>query len=293
MLARVPCVVLGSGNIGTDLMVKLLRSSILELTAVVGVDPESDGLRRARESGLDTSAAGVEWVLDNPERSHFVFDATSSSAHKQNAPRILEAGLRIVDLTPAKLGPGIVPAVNLREHANARDVNLISCGGQATIPIVAAVNRTSAVVYAEIVATIASASAGPGTRQNIDEFTRTTASGLESIGGAGKGKAIIVLNPAVPPILMTNTIFCSISNDADEATVQADVIAMVGEVAKYVPGYRLKTNPIFDAGRVTVFIEVEGRGDYLPSYAGNLDIMTAAAVRVGEELATSTLALTP
>ena len=283
---RVPCVVLGSGNIGTDLMVKLLRSSVLELTAVVGIDSESEGLRRARDSGLDSSAGGVEWILDHPDMATIVFDATSASAHKLNGPRLISVGLRSIDLTPAKLGPGIVPTVNLHQHENAPDVNLISCGGQATIPIVAAVSRVTAVPYAEIVATVASAGAGPGTRRNIDEFTRTTAKGLEDIGGAQRGKAIIILNPADPPILMRNTIYCALQPGADRDAIERSILQMVGAVQEYVPGYRLSAPPVFDEERVAVFVEVEGRGDYLPPYAGNLDIMTAAAVNVGEELAT-------
>ena len=289
MARRVTCVVLGSGNIGTDLMAKLRRSTILELTAVVGIDPESEGLRVAKEAGLDTSAEGVDWILAHPERSTFVFDATSAGAHRRHAPRIVEAGLRSIDLTPAKMGPGIVPVVNLQAHQNAPDVNLISCGGQATIPVIAAVSRVAAVAYAEIVATVASAAAGPGTRQNIDEVTQTTAAAVEEIGGAARGKAIVILNPADPPIMMRNTIFCEIGPDADEDAIATSIRAMVSEVACYVPGYRLKTNPVFGEGRVATFVEVEGAGDYLANYAGNLDIMTAAAVRVGEELARTML----
>jgi acetaldehyde dehydrogenase len=285
MAAKVPVVVLGSGNIGTDLMAKLRRSEVLELTAVVGIDPDSEGLRLAREAGLDTSAEGVDWILAHPDQSAFVFDATSAGAHRKHAPRLLEAGLRSIDLTPAKMGPGIVPVVNLEAHQNAPDVNLISCGGQATIPMVAAVSRVTPVDYAEIVATVASAAAGPGTRQNIDEFTQTTAHAVEEIGGALRGKAIIILNPADPPIMMRNTIFCAIGPDADEDAIASSIRAMVAEVQRYVPGYRLKTNPVFGEGRVAVFVEVEGAGDYLATYAGNLDIMTAAAVRVGEALA--------
>lgn len=290
MAGRIQCVVLGSGNIGTDLMMKLLRSQVFELTAVVGIDPESDGLRRARNAGLDTSADGPNWILEHSEQGTFVFDATSASAHKKNAPALLDAGLRLIDLTPAKLGPGIVPVVNLSDHQNAPDVNLISCGGQATIPVVAAVTRVASVPYAEIVATVASAGAGPGTRQNIDEFTETTAKAVKEIGGARSGKAIIILNPADPPILMRNTIFCRIDGAADEEKIAKSVVDMVTEVGRYVPGYRLKTAPVFDQGQVAVFVEVEGAGDYLPPYAGNLDIMTAAAVRVGEELARATIA---
>jgi acetaldehyde dehydrogenase len=277
--------ILGSGNIGTDLMAKLLRSATLELTAVVGIDPDSDGLRRAREAGLEASAEGVDWIVGHAGRAVFVFDATSAAAHRASAPRLLAAGIRSIDLTPARMGPGIVPVVNLHEHHDAPDVNLVSCGGQATIPLVAAVARVVPVAYAEIVATVASASAGPGTRQNIDEFTQATARAVEEIGGATRGKAIIILNPADPPILMRNTIFCAIGEDADVDAVASSVREQAAAVARYVPGYRLKTDPVFDAGRIAIFVEVEGAGDYLPTYAGNLDIMTAAAVRVGEELA--------
>jgi acetaldehyde dehydrogenase len=281
----VSCAILGSGNIGTDLMAKLQRSEELELTAVVGIEADSEGLAKARAAGLDASAEGVDWLVAHADQCQLVFEATSASAHRENAPRLAEAGLRSIDLTPAKLGPGVVPVVNLGDHADAPDVNLISCGGQATIPIVHAVSRVTPVAYAEIVATIASKSAGPGTRQNIDEFTQTTARGLEEIGGAATGKAIIVLNPADPPLLMRNTIFCSIDEEADTDAVAESIRDMAAEVATYVPGYRLSTDPVFDRGRVSVFVVVEGAGDHLPTYAGNLDIMTAAAVRVGEELA--------
>ena len=285
MPTKVPVMILGSGNIGTDLMAKILRSEILELTAVVGIDPDSDGLRKAREAGIEASAEGVDWIVGRPERAAFVFDATSAYAHRVSAPRLLAAGIRSIDLTPAKLGPGIVPVVNLGAHHDAPDVNLISCGGQATIPMVAAVSRVTRVPYAEIVATVASAGAGPGTRQNIDEFTQTTARAVEEVGGAARGKAIIILNPADPPILMRNTIFCQIPADADVDAIASSIRYQEAAVARYVPGYRLKTDPVFDEGRVAIFVEVEGAGDYLPRYAGNLDIMTAAAVRVGEELA--------
>ena len=279
------CAVLGSGNIGTDLMAKLLRSDSLELTAVVGVDPGSEGLARARAEGLDASPEGIEWLVDHADQAEIVFEATSAGAHRANAPKLADAGLRSIDLTPAKLGPGVVPVVNLEQHADAPDVNLISCGGQATIPIVAAVSQVTPVPYAEIVAAIASRSAGPGTRQSIDEFTRTTAKGLEEIGGAERGKAIIILNPADPPILMRNTIYCTVGADVDRDAIEASVLAMAERVAAYVPGYRLRAGPLFDDGRVTVIVEVEGAGDFLPRYAGNLDVMTAAAVRVGELLA--------
>jgi acetaldehyde dehydrogenase len=282
--ARLPCAILGSGNIGTDLMYKLIRSEKLELTAMVGIDPESDGLARARRAGLDTSAEGVEWILSHREQAQLVFEATSAEAHVANAPRIIASGARMIDLTPAKLGRTVVPAVNA-DNCDDVDINLTTCGGQATIPIVAAVSGVVHVSYAEIVATISSRSAGPGTRESIDAFTRTTAQGLTEIGGADRGKAIIVLNPAEPPILMRNTVYCAIPVDADQAAIAAAVHAMAATVASYVPGYRLRGEPVFDAGRVAVFVEVEGAGDYLPEYAGNLDIMTAAATAVGERLA--------
>ena len=285
MSERVQCAVLGSGNIGTDLMAKLLRSGALELTAVVGVDPDSDGLARAKALGLDAPAEGVEWLVEHAEQAAIVFEATSAGAHRANAPRLAEAGLRSIDLTPAKLGPGVVPVVNLEQHADEPDLNLISCGGQATIPVVAAISQQTPVPYAEIVAAISSKSAGPGTRQSIDEFTRTTARGLEEIGGAARGKAIIILNPAEPPILMRNTVFCTVGPEVDRDAIAASILAMTARVAAYVPGYRLRVDPIFDECRVTVIVEVEGAGDFLPRYAGNLDVMTAAAVRVGEQLA--------
>jgi acetaldehyde dehydrogenase len=284
-MARARCVVLGSGNIGTDLMVKLQRSEVLEPVAVVGIDPDSDGLRRAREAGLETSHEGAEWILERAGEFEVVFDATSAGAHAAVAPRLAEAGLQSVDLTPAKLGPGVVPVVNLDSHWEAPDVNMVSCGGQATIPMVAAVAAVAPVAYAEIVATIASLSAGPGTRQSIDSFTRTTARGLEEIAGAERGKAIIILNPAEPPLVMANTVYAVVPDDADQEAILDSILAMRDRVAEYVPGYRLRTDPVFDRGRVAIFLEVEGAADYLPAYAGNLDIMTAAAVRVGEELA--------
>jgi len=280
----VACAVLGSGNIGTDLLFKLGRSQVLDPVAMVGIDPASAGLATARSLGVAASAEGIEWIVDHAEDIDLVFDATSAAAHVAHAPRLQEVGLRCLDLTPAKLGPGVVPVVNLDAHPHAPDVNLISCGGQATIPIVAAIARVCPVPYAEIVATIASLSAGPGTRQNIDEFTATTARGLEEIGGAARGKAIIVLNPADPPLMMRNTVFCVVPHDVDAAVLTASVLAMAEEVARYVPGYRLTTEPVVHDGRISVFIEIRGAGDYLPPFAGNLDIMTSAAVRVAEEL---------
>jgi acetaldehyde dehydrogenase len=279
------CAILGSGNIGTDLLYKLQRSPALEPVAVVGIDPESDGLRRAAELGVETSAAGADWIAARAGELDLVFEATSAAAHRANAPKFAAARLRCVDLTPAKLGPGIVPVVNLGAHGDSPDVNMITCGGQATIPIVAAVAAVVPVAYAEIVATIASRSAGPGTRESIDSFTRTTARGLEEIGGGERGKAIIILNPASPEIMMRDTVYATIPDGSDEGAICESIEATVRRVAEYVPGYRLRTPPDFDSGRVAVFIEVEGAGDYLPAYAGNLDIMTAAAVRVGEDLA--------
>jgi len=285
MSEKVPCAIIGSGNIGTDLMYKLQRSETLEPTAVIGIDPESDGLRRAEAAGLEVSAEGVDWIVANPEKCRFVFEATSAGAHRANAPKIEAAGLQSIDLTPAKMGPGVVPAVNIEEHWEAPDVNMITCGGQATIPMVAAVSAVTPVPYAEIVATIASLSAGPGTRESIDAFTRTTAKGLEEIGGAERGKAIIILNPADPPLIMRDTVFCAISPDADRDAIRESIEKMRETVATYVPGYRLRGEPQFDDEKVAIFLEVEGAADYLPAYAGNLDIMTAAAVAVGEELA--------
>lgn len=294
---RLPVAIVGSGNIGTDLARKLLRSATLVPVALVGIDPASDGLARARRWGIETSHDGVDWLVANLERLgvRIVYEATSARIHAANAPRYAAAGLVAIDLTPAAVGPAVVPPVNLRAHLDAPNVNLITCGGQATIPIVAAVSRVTAVPYAEIVSTVASRSAGPGTRANIDEFTQTTARGLETIGGAAHGKAIIVLNPAEPPILMRNTVYCALGPDADRAAVEASIRAIAAEVAGYVPGYRVK-GVVFDdgpfstpggaaGGRVSVFLEVTGNGDYLPRYAGNLDIMTASAVRVGETIA--------
>jgi len=282
---KVPCAILGSGNIGTDLMYKLQRSEVLEPRAMVGIDPESDGLRRAAAAGLEVSAGGADWIVEHPELCRFVFEATSARAHRANAPKIEAAGLQSIDLTPAKLGPGVVPSVNLEQHLDAPDVNMITCGGQATIPMVAAVSQVTPVPYAEIVATIASLSAGPGTRESIDAFTRTTSKGLEEIGGAERGKAIIILNPADPPLIMRDTVFCAISPDADREAIRDSIERMREKVASYVPGYRLRRDPVFEEDRVAIFVEVEGAADYLPAYAGNLDIMTAAAVAVGEELA--------
>jgi len=282
---RVRCAILGSGNIGTDLMVKLLRSEVLELVALAGIDPTSEGLARARAAGIKTYENGIDGLLSLTPLPQIVFDATSAHSHLKHAPRLREAGIVAIDLTPAAVGEYVVPSVNIGEQLGADNLNLVTCGGQATIPIVAAVSRVVPVEYAEIVATIASASAGPGTRQNIDEFTQTTARGLERLGGARHGKAIIVLNPADPPIMMRDTIYVRFAAGASHEEITASIRRMVREMQQYVPGYRLRTEPLFDDDQVTVMLEVEGAGDFLPRYSGNLDIMTAAAVRVGEETA--------
>lgn len=285
--------IVGSGNIGTDLLVKLRRSPQVDVRYMVGVDPVSDGLARAREMGVEASALGVDWLLARAELPDVVFEATSAKAHLANAPRYREAGIRAVDLTPAAVGPCVCPPVNLTEHLAADNLNMITCGGQATIPIVSAVSRITPVPYAEIVASIASRSAGPGTRANIDEFTQTTARAIETVGGAARGKAVIILNPVEPPMIMRDTVFCAIEPDCDRDAVAGSIEAMVAEVQRYVPGYALRAMPQFDdprpdwqgCARVATFLEVRGHGDYLPPYAGNLDIMTAAAARVGEDLA--------
>ncbi|HEY5058895.1 MAG TPA: acetaldehyde dehydrogenase (acetylating) [Gaiellaceae bacterium] len=282
--------ILGTGNIGTDLLEKLRRSDVLDVVMFAGVDPESPGLARARSYGVATSTDGVEAVLGLDPPADLVYEATSAAAHRANAPRFADAGLKALDLTPAKVGPPVVPAVSIDVAFGASNLNLTTCGGQATVPMVAAVSSAAEVEYAEIVSTVASLSAGPGTRQNIDEFTRTTASALETIGGAARGKAIIILNPADPPILMRNTVMCIVPGDADREAVAAAIARMAARVQGYVPGYRIAAGPEFDeveGGRlkVSVFLEVTGAGDFLPPYAGNLDIMTAAAVAVGEQLA--------
>ncbi|GAA0382427.1 acetaldehyde dehydrogenase (acetylating) [Microbispora corallina] len=297
-MGKATAAIVGSGNIGTDLMCKLLRSDLVEPRWMAGADPESPGLARAAAAGLAVSAGGADWLLGLDERPDIVFEATSARVHRENAPRYAALGIRAVDLTPAVLGPPVVPAVNLGAHLDEPNVSLVSCGGQATIPMVHAVSRVTEVAYAEIVASVASPSAGPGTRANIDEFTLTTSRGLETVGGAGRGKAIIILNPAEPPMIMRDTVFCSIPADADRAAIAASIKEVAAAVAAYVPGYRLRAEPQFDepsaatggAARVAVLLEVEGAGDFLPPYAGNLDIMTAAAARVGEGFARRLLA---
>ena len=300
MPSKASVAIVGSGNISTDLLYKLLRSDWLEPRWMVGIDPESEGLARARKLGLETTHKGVDWLLAQPEKPDLVFEATSAYVHRDAAPKYAAAGIRAIDLTPAAVGPAVIPPANLREHLDAPNVNMITCGGQATIPIVYAVSRAlvenGGVPYAEIVASVASVSAGPGTRANIDEFTKTTSKGVSTIGGAARGKAIIILNPADPPMIMRDTIFCAIPEDADRDAIAKSIREVVAEVQTYVPGYRLLNEPQFDepsmnsGGQavVTTFIEVEGAGDYLPPYAGNLDIMTSAATKVGEEIAKET-----
>ncbi|NES37551.1 acetaldehyde dehydrogenase (acetylating) [Micromonospora sp. PPF5-17] len=311
-MPRTKVAVLGSGNIGTDLMIKVLRlSDTLEMAAMVGIDPASDGLARARRLRVPTTADGVAGLVAMPDFADIavVFDATSASAHRTNAAALAPYGKALVDLTPAAIGPYVVPAVNLDAHLDAGNVNMVTCGGQATIPVVAAVSRVTPVPYAEIVASIASRSAGPGTRANIDEFTETTAAAIAQVGGARRGKAIIILNPAEPPMIMRDTVQCLIG-PADHDAVRASIDQMITDVAAYVPGYRLKqpvqftplapdepvhtllpddTTPV--TTKVSVLLEVEGAAHYLPAYAGNLDIMTSAALRVAERLAAAQGAL--
>ena len=288
-MEQIPVAVLGSGNIGTDLLYKLKRSKILKPTVMAGIIPDSAGLARARKEGLMTTVEGIDGLLDHREQFEIVFEATTASAHVRHAPLLKEARKIAIDLTPAAVGPYVVPLVNLQAHVGEPNVNLVSCGGQATVPLVHAMREVTPVEYSEIVATIASKSAGPGTRQNIDEFTDTTARGLERIGGASRGKAVIVLNPAEPPVLMRNTIY-GIVEESDPEELRKSIEEMVARIQEYVPGYRLRAKPLVEdlPGRqrkkVTLYVEVEGAGDYLPRYAGNLDIMTSAAVKVGEEI---------
>ena len=281
--------IIGSGNIGTDLMAKAFRSDWINPVWMVGIDPDSDGLSKAKEHGMKTTHEGVDGLLPHMQADNIqiAFDATSAYVHAENSKKVTAQGAMMIDLTPAAIGPFCVPPVNLSEHVGKREmnVNMVTCGGQATIPMVAAVSRVQPVKYGEIVATVSSRSAGPGTRKNIDEFTRTTAGAVAEVGGAKEGKAIIILNPAEPPILMRDTVHCLTESEPDEDAITKSVQDMIKEVQKYVPGYTLKNGPVFDGNRVSIYLEVEGLGDYLPKYAGNLDIMTAAALRTAEMFA--------
>lgn len=308
--SRIPVAIIGSGNIGTDLMIKVLRNSRhLSMAALVGIDPQSDGLARAQRMGVTITAEGLDGLLALPrfEDIGIVFDATSAGAHARHNAALQAHGVQVIDLTPAAIGPYVVPVVNLEEHLDAPNINMVTCGGQATIPVVRAVSRVAPVHYAEIVASIASKSAGPGTRANIDEFTETTSKAIVDVGGAAHGKAIIVLNPAEPPIMMRDTVYCLADLAADEDAIAASVRQMVADVAAYVPGYRLKQHVQFEridgerrvnvpglgpmqGLKVTVLLEVEGAAHYLPAYAGNLDIMTSAALAAAERIAARQLA---
>ena len=291
---KIKCALIGPGNIGTDLLMKLQRSEFLEPVWMVGIDPESDGLKRAREMGIKTTAEGVDGLLPHvlTDQVQIAFDATSAYVHAENSRKLNELGVLMIDLTPAAIGPFCVPPVNLKSMlaAQTMNVNMVTCGGQATIPMIAAISRVQEVAYGEIVAMASSRSVGPGTRKNIDEFTRTTANGIEKVGGAKKGKAIIVVNPAEPPLMMRDTVHCLTVDAPKVDEINASVQAMLAEVQRYVPGYRLVNGPVFDGNRVSIFLEVEGLGDYLPKYAGNLDIMTAAAARTAEMFAEEILA---
>ena len=289
MTKKIKCALIGPGNIGTDLLYKLLRSEVLEPVWMVGIDATSEGLVRARDMGLNTTSDGVDGLLPHvlSDNIQIAFDATSAYVHAENSLKLNELGVLMIDLTPAAIGPYCVPPVNLAANLErgAMNVNMVTCGGQATIPLVAAVSSVQPVAYAEIVATAASKSVGPGTRKNIDEFTRTTARAIEQVGGAKKGKAIIIVNPAEPPLIMRDTVHCLTETEPDQAAISQAIAQMITQVQQYVPGYKLVNGPVFDGNRVSIFMEVEGLGDFLPTYAGNLDIMTAAAARTAEMFA--------
>ncbi len=286
---KIRCALIGSGNIGTDLLYKLLRSDVLEPVWMVGIDADSDGLKRARDLGVKTTHEGVDGLIKHLEEDNIeiAFDATSAYVHAENSRKLVAKGVKVIDLTPAAIGPFCVPPVNLDEHLNQGEdnVNMVTCGGQATIPMVYAVSRIQDVSYGEIIATISSKSAGPGTRKNIDEFTVTTSGAIEKVGGADKGKAIIILNPAEPPLMMRDTVHCLTKGEPDQEKITKSVLAMEKAVQAYVPGYRIKEGPVFDGNRVSIYLEVKGMGDYLPEYAGNLDIMTAASAKTAEMFA--------
>ena len=286
---KVKCALIGSGNIGTDLIYKIQRSDVLEPVWMVGIDPESEGLKRAKDMGLKTTSDGVDGLLPHvkDDNIQIAFDATSAYVHAENSRKLNELGVMMIDLTPAAIGPLCVPPVNLKEHADKLEmnVNMISCAGQATIPIVNAVSKIQGVGYAEIVASLSSKSIGPGTRANLDEFTFTTSNAIEVVGGARKGKALCIINPAEPPMIMRNTIYCLCDDEPDQAKITESILTMIEEVQRYVPGYTLVNGPYSDGKKVSVFMEVAGLGDYLPKYAGNLDIMTAAGTRTAEMFA--------
>jgi acetaldehyde/propanal dehydrogenase len=294
MRNKIKAAIIGPGNIGTDLLIKTMRSDLIEPVWMVGVVADSPGLLRAKEMGLQTTAEGVDGMLPTMQTDgvQICFDATSAYVHEENSRKVNAQAAVMIDLTPAAIGPFCIPPVNLSDAVAQQkmNVNMVTCGGQATIPLVTAVSRVQPVSYGEIIATVSSKSAGPGTRKNIDEFTRTTATGVEVIGGAKTGKAIIIINPAEPPLIMRDTVHCLTENDPDEDAITQSVNDMVGEVQKYVPGYTLKNGPVFDGKRVSVYMEVKGLGDFLPEYAGNLDIMTAAGLRTAEVYAEEMLA---
>jgi len=294
MSNKIKVAIIGPGNIGTDLLMKAMRSDVIEPVWMVGIVSDSPGLARANEMGIKITAEGVDGMLPHMEADgvQICFDATSAYVHEQNSRKVNSKGSVMIDLTPAAIGPFCVPPVNLEEAVNAKamNVNMVTCGGQATIPMVAAVSRVQAVEYGEIVATVSSKSAGPGTRKNIDEFTRTTAAGIERVGGAKAGKAIIVINPAEPPLMMRDTVHCLTVGEPDQEAITQSIHDMIKEVQKYVPGYTLKNGPVFDGNRISIYLEVEGLGDFLPTYAGNLDIMTAAGLRTAEMYAEEILA---
>ena len=299
MSKKLRAAIIGPGNIGTDLLMKMQRSDWVEPVWMVGIDPQSAGLQRARDMGIKTSDTGVDGLLPfvKEDDIRIAFDATSAYAHAENSRKLNELGVIMIDLTPAAIGPFCIPPVNLKQHAETLEmnVNMVTCGGQATIPMVAAISRVQAVAYGEIIATVSSKSVGPGTRANIDEFTRTTAKGVETVGGAKQGKAIIIINPAEPPLMMRDTIHCLTESEPDREAITQSVHEMVKEVQRYVPGYSLVNGPVFDGNRVSIFVEVKGLGDFLPPYAGNLDIMTAAGLRTdemfAEEVSNGTLTL--
>ncbi len=285
-MKKLKAAIIGPGNIGTDLLIKMQRSDWVEPVWMVGIDPESEGLKRAREMGIKTTHEGVDGLLPHiiEDDIRIAFDATSAYVHAENSRKVNELGVIVVDLTPAAIGPFCIPPVNLKQHAEKLEmnVNMVTCGGQATIPMVAAVSQVQPVNYGEIIATVSSRSVGPGTRINIDEFTRTTARGVEVVGKAKKGKAIIIINPAEPPLIMRDTVHCLVEGEPDQEAIRASVANMVEQVQTYVPGYKLVNGPVFDGNRVSLFMEVEGLGDFLPKYSGNLDIMTASALRTAE-----------